>query len=544
MDPNRTTHCTPTTKSALTVCGDFCPKTSLNTSKIKMKEPATVSTQQEVTAVAVSPLFKGYKGARLVGAFAVRGVLYLLEFLAFCLAIPIFGITSILFWFQENIVRLYLSYTRNCIPLSPDDAVWLQDCPINPHMINALMVVEGRPDIEKLRQIICNRLVLGEDEKGERICPRLSQTIQQRFGHFVWEDDKDFRMEKHVTKWGGNLPHSLEELDVVITEICSISLPKFLSPWQFVVIPIEEEYCFGLLLRVHHSIADGVALTRVFGKNLCDIPPRAPETKKFSTHQWFYMWLKAMFFCPLLALIKTFTPADSSKLHGQELCGKKAISWSRNIDLTLVKQVKNMVGTTVNDVMVSCVAGALHDYLKENNNVLKPEDMWASVPVDIRYSAKSVKLKNNIAFVYLRLPIAAKNAVERLLETKRRMDVIKTSSEPLAAALGVKIVMMLPQWLSKPVLDFYASKMSCVLSNVPGPQQALFLGGQKIVEGIFWVPQRANIGLGLSIFSYSGGIRIGVSSDQCVLPKPKEVVRCFEKNFQQLVNELNINEND
>ena len=515
---------------------------------MQLKESATVSTQQEITAVAVSPLFKGFKGARLVGAFAVRGALYLLEFvtafLVFCLAIPIFAIVFILFWLQENVVRFYLSYTRNCIPLSADDAVWQQDGPINLHVIHALMVVEGRPDIKKLRQIIRNRLVLGEDEKGDRICPRLSQSIQQRFGYFVWEDDKDFSMEKHVRKWEGNLPHSLEELDVVIAEICSISLPKFLSPWQFVVIPIAEENCFGLLLRIHHSIADGVALARVLVKNLYDVPPQAPEPKKFSTNQWFYMWLKAVLFCPLMALIKTFTPADSSKLHGQELCGKKVISWSRNIDLSLVKQVKNMVGTTVNDVMVSCLAGALHDYLKENFNVLKPEDMWASVPVDIRSSAKSVKLKNKFALVYLRLPIAAKNAVERLLETKRRMDVIKTSAEPWASALAVKIIMTLPQWISKPVLDFYASKMSCVLSNVPGPQQALFLGGQKMVEGIFWVPQRANIGVGLSISSYSGGIRIGVSSDQCVLPKPKEVVRCFEKNFQQLVKELNINEND
>jgi len=98
--------------------------------------------------------------------------------------------------------------------------------------------------------------------------------------------------------------------------------------------------------------------------------------------------------------------------------------------------------------------------------------------------------------------------------------------------------------VSKPLIDFFSKKVSCVLSNVPGPQQMLYLGGQKISQGIFWVPQRANIGVGLSIFSYGGSIRVGVYSDECVIPNPREIVRGFEKNFWQLVNELNISKNE
>merc|ERR1739844_735310 len=109
---------------------------------------------------------------------------------------------------------------------------------------------------------------------------------------------------------------------------------------------------------------------------------------------------------------------------------------------------KNSTGTTVNDVMVSCIAGGLHDYLKENG-IQTPDDMWASVPVDIRASRKSLKFKNKFALVFLRLPIAAADCLERLFITKHRMDTIKRSAEPLVTATTVKLLMMLPGIVSK-----------------------------------------------------------------------------------------------
>ena len=534
-------------EAALGVWGDFVPSLSLANFRSQEKKQDVI---EEGFAAFVPPICRRFKGARLLMAITVSALIYQLEcaltFFAFCLVVPFLVIPLAILKVGKYIIEGYISYTRNCIPFREDDAVWQQDRPTNRHIIHALMVIEGSPDIEKLRQIVHDRLVYGKDEKGERICPRLTQVIQKHLGYFVWKEDEKFNVKHHVLNWSGNFPNSLEDLDVAISEICSTPLPDFLSPWQFLVVSVLEGDCFGLILRVHHSVADGVALTRVFVKNLYDVPPQAPEPKKFSTKQRFYMWCKAIIVGPFIVLTKFFSRADASKVHGQKLCGKKVVAWSKNVDLSLVKQVKNVAGSTVNDVMVSCLAGALHDYLtgQENCDVAKLEDMWASVPVDIRASSKSVKLKNKFALVFLRLPIVAKNAVDRLLATKQRMDVIKTSAEPLVTAVTVQILMMLPEWVSKPLIDFFSMKMSCVLSNVPGPQQTLYLGGQKIVEGIFWVPQRANIGVGLSIFSYGGGIRVGVYSDERVIPNPREVVKGFEKNFWQLVNELNINKNE
>ena len=533
------------TPAALIVCGDF---PTISRAPLDLEEtPKDIQT--EYTAF-IPPIRKRFKGVNLLMAITISAVVYQLECvstcLVFCLVIPFLLLGLAILKLGKYLVERYIAFTRKCIPFRGDDAVWQQDRATNRHIIHALMVVEGSPDIHKLRKIISERLVYGKDEKGERICPRLTQVIERHLGYYVWKEDENFSVEKQVLNWTGDYPKRSEDLEVAISEICSTPLPKALSPWQFLVVPILEENCFGLIIRVHHSVADGVALTRVFVKNLYDVPPQGAEPKKFSTKQRVYMWGKAILVGPFMAVTKFFSKSDRSCIHGQELCGKKVVAWSKNVDLSLVKQVKNVAGTTVNDVMVSCLAGAMHDYLKgrDSCDVAKLDDMWASVPVDIRASTNSVKLKNKFALVFLRLPIVAKNAVDRLLATKQRMDIIKTSAEPLVTATTVQILMMLPEFISRSLIDFFSGKMSCVLSNVPGPQQALYLGGQKIVEGIFFVPQRANIGVGLSIFSYGGGIRVGVYCDECVIPKPKEVVQGFEKNFWQLVNELNINENE
>lgn len=535
----------PTSQAAFAVSGNF-PSTSHAPLQLTEEKPGR---KQEKFRAFVLPLHKRFKGLHLVMAIAVAAVIYQLECavtcVLFCLVIPFLLLVLAILKLAKYIVERYIAFKWKCTPFREDDAVWQQDRVTNRHIINALMIIEGSPDIDKLRRIIYERLVYGKDEKGERICPRLTQVIQKHFGYFVWKEDENFKMENQVLNWKGEYPKSMEDLQVVISDLCSSPLPQNLSPWQFIVVPILEEGSFGLLLRVHHSVADGVALTRVFVKNLYDVPPQGPEPKKFSTKQRFYMWCKAILVGPLTVLIKFFSRADHSCIHGQDLSGKKVVAWSNNVELSLVKQVKTLAGTTVNDVMVSCLAGALHDYLtrQPNYDAVKLQDMWASVPVDIRASTHSVKLKNKFALVFLRLPIVAENALDRLLATKQRMDIIKTSAEPLVTATTVQILMMLPELVSKPLIDFFARKMSCVLSNVPGPQQALYLGGQKITQGIFWVPMRANIGVGLSIFSYNGGIRVGVYADECVIPNPREVVQGFEENFWKLVNELNINDN-
>ena len=81
---------------------------------------------------------------------------------------------------------------------------------------------------------------------------------------------------------------------------------------------------------------------------------------------------------------------------------------------------------------------------------------------------------------------------------------------------------------------FFGSKATAVLTNVPGPREALYLAGRKLEQVMFWVPQSGRLGLGISILSYAGGVMLGVATDEGLVPDPERIVAEFEKEFRAL----------
>ena len=115
------------------------------------------------------------------------------------------------------------------------------------------------------------------------------------------------------------------------------------------------------------------------------------------------------------------------------------------------------------------------------------------------------------------------------------MNHLKTSKQAAVtfgflAALGLG-----PSAIQKPVLDILSEKASAVLTNVPGPRQPLYLGGARIGEMMFWVPQNGTIGMGISILSYDGEVYFGMISDRRLVPDPDAIVARFRTEFDKLV---------
>lgn len=427
-------------------------------------------------------------------------------------------------------------------PLRADDVVWQQDRATNLHIVSAVVFLAGQSTAEKLRELVAERLVNFRRENGEKLCPRLTRRIGTMYGQYVWIEEANFNIEQHVKLWQGRQPATTTDLQDIVSEICSQPLPYDKPLWEFILVPtpeMENTHCF--VFRIHHSYADGIALTRLFVNNLFDVPVRDYEPIRFSTKQRLLTWCKAALVGPMTVLTKCLSPADRSEIHGGALNGKKIVAWSKRFSLASVKEIKNATKTTVNDVMTSCLSGALRRYLRDNS-AQKPQDIWAAVPVDVRADRRSMKFTNKFALVFLRAPVGVEGSMEQLFETKRRMDEIKKSAEPFVAASTVRLLMLLPHFISKPILDLFSFKMSCVLSNVPGPQLTLTIGGNKALGGVFWPPARANIAIMMSIFSYNGHINIGVMVDEAIISKPHEIVANFEKHFDELCETLNISQ--
>ena len=145
------------------------------------------------------------------------------------------------------------------------------------------------------------------------------------------------------------------------------------------------------------------------------------------------------------------------------------------------------------------------------------------------------ELGNHFGLVFLSLPLGERNPLARVKRISERMDELKsgrqaTVSFGLLAALG-----MGPSALQKPALDILSEKATTVLTNVPGPQQPLYLAGERVKDMMFWVPQNGGIGMGISILSYDGQVFFGVITDRRLVPEPHEIIERFRPEFEKLV---------
>jgi len=228
-------------------------------------------------------------------------------------------------------------------------------------------------------------------------------------------------------------------------------------------------------------------------------------------------------------------PDDSpTRLKGKPI-GSKRVAWGEPLPLDQVKAIGKALGCSINDVLLACVAGAIGGYLRDLGDDTTGKEIRAMVPVNLRPLEKAYKLGNQFGLVFLELPIGIRDPLERLFAVHAAMMLLKGSYQPvltlgLMAALG-----RLPASVESAAIDLLSTKASAVATNVPGPQQPLYLAGGRIGRIIFWVPQSGAIGLGLSILSYAGQVQFGLIADAERVPDPTTVTAFFTAEFERLV---------
>ena len=102
-------------------------------------------------------------------------------------------------------------------------------------------------------------------------------------------------------------------------------------------------------------------------------------------------------------------------------------------------------------------------------------------------------------------------------------------------ALGILGAMgMSLKQIENTILTIFGMKATTVVTNVPGPREALYLAGSKINDLIFWAPTPGNLALGVSIISYAGEVTLGVVTDEGLIPDPEKIVEEFYLEFTQM----------
>src|SRR5690606_8672921 len=191
-------------------------------------------------------------------------------------------------------------------------------------------------------------------------------------------------------------------------------------------------------------------------------------------------------------------PDDPPSMLRGRLGVSKRVAWADPIDLEEVKAVGPACDCTVNDVLMAAAAGALRSYMIERGDDVDGMSLRATVPVNLRPLEHARKLGNHFGLVFLDLPVGEGNPVRRLERVAECMNNLKNSRQAIVAYGLLAALGMAPQPLQELALELFSRKASAVATNVPGPQQPLYLAGCRLREMMFWVPQTGSIGIGVS----------------------------------------------
>jgi diacylglycerol O-acyltransferase len=454
--------------------------------------------------------------------------------------------------------------TRNPERMSSVDTAWLRmDRPSNLMMICGVLIFGERLTPARLKATLVDRFM-----RFKRFRQRPVQTAAGAY----WSDDHRFDIGAHVRRVKLRGAAGKAELETLVSELMATPLDPSKPLWQFTLV---EGYEGGsaVVIRIHHCYADGIALIQVMlsmtdadregrvpgpvpppprsnGSGSAGVDPLAGALKMASKmgsvliEKGAAMWhdpAKAVAFARQgsafteeLAKLVMMDEDSRTRFKGQPGIAKR-VAWADPIAVSEVKAVGRALDCSINDVLLSSVAGALRSYLIEKGESVEGLSIRALVPVNLRPAEKAWKLGNRFGLVFLDLPIGIENPVERLYAVRENMRVLKGSYQPVVA-LGVLAAMGAgPRMLQEQLLAMLAKNATAVMTNVPGPQQPLYLGGALIGSMMFWVPQSGNIGLGVSILSYNGEVRFGVVADRGLCPDPDRVIERFAPEFEKLV---------
>lgn len=455
-------------------------------------------------------------------------------------------------------------------PMSSADAAWLRmDRAENPMVITSVLWLDGPLDLERLRALLQERLV-------DRF-PRFAQRVVDggALGGVHWEDDPGFDLGLHLHHVALPAPGDRAELQALVSDLMSTPLDRTKALWH---VHAVDGYDGGsaLVVRMHHCIADGIALARVM-LSLTDLTPDAPAPEIEPEGRERDRGLLRRAAGPLAPAVDAgravagalahegletlMNPRRAGKLAGNavaiahalvkevatlpdargplrgELHPGERVAWCAPVPLDEVKRIARAHDATVNDVLVSAVTGGLRRWMLGDGPAGDvTREIHAMVPFNLRPLDQPLprELGNRFGLVLLALPLLEPDPVTRLREVHRRMQEIKDSPEG-AVSYGVLTAMGIsPPAVEAQLIDLFSAKASLVLTNVPGPQAPLYLGGTRMRGVLVWAPCAGSVSTSVSIFSYDGDVTVGFMCDAGLVPEPDEIVAAVEEELAAL----------
>ncbi len=459
--------------------------------------------------------------------------------------------------------------------LTATDASFLHQEGSSSHMhIGALLVFEGRPPkFEDYLDHVRSRLHLVPRYRQKLATPPLET------GRPMWVDDPSFNLEYHVRHTALPPPGSEEQLLLAAARVASRQLDRRKPLWESWLVeglgPATEggEERFALMFKTHHALVDGVSGVDL-ATVLFDLSPEPPEPGSAlepwrpstapSPPQLVVAGVRGAIGVTAEIVNRIMgaatRPSSSWGVVRDALEGVGEIVWAAlnpapetplNVEigpyrrysvvrgrLEDYKEVKDVFGGTVNDVVLTVVAGALGKWLRSRGVRTEGLELRALVPVSVRAADQRGTLGNQLTVMRGPLPVYIQDPVARLRFVKRAMDGLKDSKQAVGAATLAAVNNLAPPTVLAQAsrLNFSTRLFNLIVTNIPGPQLPLYVLGRQLQDlfPVAFLPDHH--ALAIAIMSYNGSIDYGLLGDYDALPDIEEIGHGIEESLQELLS--------
>jgi WS/DGAT/MGAT family acyltransferase len=427
--------------------------------------------------------------------------------------------------------------------MSPMDASFLHiEGPNNPMHIGGVSIFEGpAPPFEELEAMVASKLGM---------VPRYRQKVRfvpLGLGRPVWVDDPHFNLSYHLRHTALPPPGTDEVLRRTAARIFAQHLDRGKPLWEIWMVEGLSENRWALLSKVHHCMVDGVSATDLMTVMFEGAAPPvesgpwepAPEptgaelvvrtlTRRSLVPSEQLRSVRAALRAPRASLgqgrellrgmtsaARVLRPVESSSLTGP-VGPHRAWTWA-HLRLADVKRVRESLGGTVNDVVLTIVSGGLRDLLESRGEEVEGRSIRALVPVSVRSAGERGVYNNRVSAMFADLPVGIPAATARLESVRAQMDGLKRSKQAVAGDVLTSLSGFAPPMLlalgGRLAARSPSLGVQTGVTNVPGPQTALHTLGRRLLESYPFVPVIGNVRISIAIFSYDGGLYFGVTGD-------------------------------
>jgi len=458
---------------------------------------------------------------------------------------------------------------QQCDRLSWGDTVFLnlerEGMPLN---VASVSVFEGEIPFEDCLPFIESKLPL-IPRSFKRVVP-----APFGVGFPSWEYDPEFDLRRHVRDV--TLKHGTDtELKTVAARLISKVMDRQHPLWDVTFVHGLKGNRTGLILRLHHCLADGIAGVG-FMSLLLDATPEAPRLPKKKLRfrapaprdpltsltagiaDSYSDFVKRILsaWADLLSMAERVS-ANGGGLAMDELSrllpeitastkrlrfnviyrGPQKVAWG-DIPLAEVKAIRHTFGASVNDVVLALVTATIRRYSEAHSDRVKGRLLRMMVPVNLRGDNSSQELGNRISLVPITIPMDIRNPRKLLAAVHRRTEFLKHAHAAELVSLAGGLIGVFPsalQALAGPMISqLPITPFNMVCTNVPGPQYPLYLLGHKMLRWYPYVPVGGEMAVNCAILSYDGTVYFGFSGDVHAAPDLRRLEEFLKLSFEEL----------